>query len=178
MKREFLKGLELDKETIDTIMSEHGKSITGAKEELEALKNEKKSLETKIDELGKNSKDSSKIQEELDTLKKGIEEETNKRKLEDADKVLSNNIETSFGEKKFVNEYTKKQIANDIKEALKDANNVGRSAKEIFEEITKDKEGIFKNPNEVVKMEKNNNVEKGVADEAKMMELIGLTPEK
>lgn len=27
MKREFLEGLELDKETIDTIMAEYGKSI-------------------------------------------------------------------------------------------------------------------------------------------------------
>lgn len=36
--REFLKGLELDKETIDTIMAEHGKLITEAKEEIMDLK--------------------------------------------------------------------------------------------------------------------------------------------
>ena len=30
--REFLKGLDLDKELIDTIMAEHGKEITGLKE--------------------------------------------------------------------------------------------------------------------------------------------------
>jgi len=36
--REFLKGLDLDKETIDTIMAEHGKLITEAKEEILSLK--------------------------------------------------------------------------------------------------------------------------------------------
>lgn len=36
--REFLKGLELDKETIDTIMAEHGKYLTSLKESNEDLK--------------------------------------------------------------------------------------------------------------------------------------------
>lgn len=36
--REFLKGLDLDKETIDTIMAEHGKYLTSSKEEIETLK--------------------------------------------------------------------------------------------------------------------------------------------
>lgn len=38
--REFLKGLDLDKETIDTIMAEHGKYITEAKEEIMELKDQ------------------------------------------------------------------------------------------------------------------------------------------
>ena len=33
--REFLKGLELDQETIDTIMAEYGKNVTNYKEEIE-----------------------------------------------------------------------------------------------------------------------------------------------
>ena len=36
--REFLKGLELDDETIDTIMVEHGKILTGLKEQNEEFK--------------------------------------------------------------------------------------------------------------------------------------------
>ena len=35
---EFLKGLDLDKETIDTIMAEYGKRLNGLKEENEDLK--------------------------------------------------------------------------------------------------------------------------------------------
>ena len=38
MKREFLEGLELDKETIDTIMAEYGKNTQGLREEKEKLK--------------------------------------------------------------------------------------------------------------------------------------------
>lgn len=38
MKREFLEGLELDKETIDTIMAEYGKTTQGLREEKENLK--------------------------------------------------------------------------------------------------------------------------------------------
>ena len=117
--REFLKGLDLDKETIDTIMAEHGKTITSAKEELQTLKDDKKALEDKVDELGKNSKDSSKIQEELDALKTSIEETKKANALEEEDNILSKNINTAFGESKFVNDYTKKQIQEEIKTALK-----------------------------------------------------------
>lgn len=46
MKREFLEGLELDKELIDTIMAENGKSIQGLKEEITNLK-------TQIDDANK-----------------------------------------------------------------------------------------------------------------------------
>ena len=172
--REFLKGLELEKETIDKIMSEHGRKITEANEELQEYKMKNKSLEDKVVELGSKSTDSQKIQEELDALKKSIEEETNKKKQEEEDKMLSNNIKTAFGEKKFVNEYTEKQIENEIKNALKDTNNVGKSAKEIFEEMTKDKDGIFVNPNQVIDMTGNQPVDKAVNDESKMRELIGL----
>jgi Phage minor structural protein GP20. len=38
--REFLKGLELDQDTIDTIMAEHGKLVTGFKETAETAKTE------------------------------------------------------------------------------------------------------------------------------------------
>ena len=51
--REFLKGLDLDKETIDTIMAEHGKLITEAKEEIMDLNDKVKEYETKIDETSK-----------------------------------------------------------------------------------------------------------------------------
>ena len=49
--RDFLKGLELDKETIDTIMAEHGKLITEAKEKTQELENKIKDYESKIGEL-------------------------------------------------------------------------------------------------------------------------------
>ena len=44
--REFLKGLDLDTETINTIMAEYGKNFTELKEERDKLKDENKSLKS------------------------------------------------------------------------------------------------------------------------------------
>ena len=49
--REFLKGLDLDKETIDSIMAEHGKHLTGLKEQVESFKTEVQGYKTTIDKL-------------------------------------------------------------------------------------------------------------------------------
>ena len=83
-----------------------------------------------------------------------------------------------FGDKKFVNEYTKNAIISDIKTALKDSNNAGKSAKDLFEELTKDKEGIFDNPNKGVSTPPTGDVNTGLAKENHDRELLGLEPKK
>ena len=60
--REFLKGLELDKETIDTIMAEHGKLITESKEETSKLEKEIKTYKAKIEDIEKAQPDVEKNQ--------------------------------------------------------------------------------------------------------------------
>lgn len=61
--REFLKGLDLDKETIDTIMAEYGKNITGLKEQIEDYKKQVSDYETQVKDLN------SKIEDNQETLK-------------------------------------------------------------------------------------------------------------
>ena len=54
MKREFLEELGLDKEVIDKIMAEHGKTIQNLNQEQEVfdqLKNEKEQLEQQLQQL-------------------------------------------------------------------------------------------------------------------------------
>lgn len=51
--REFLKGLDLDTETINTIMAEYGKNFTELKEERDKLKDENKSLKSEVEESKK-----------------------------------------------------------------------------------------------------------------------------
>ena len=150
--REFLKGLELDKETIDTIMAEHGKLITEAKEKTQELENKVKEYETKIDELSSKAETNTKVQEELDTLKKQIAEEKKQKEQEDLEATLNKNVLEAIGDKEFVNERTKNAIINEVKTALQDKANVGKSAKDIFEAITKDSTDIFKNKNELKDM--------------------------
>ena len=62
-----------------------------------------------------------------------------KAKAKAEDDALTKNIISVFGDKKFVNDYTKNAIIGDIKTALKDSNNAGKSAKDLFEELTKDR---------------------------------------
>ena len=77
MNREFLQNLGLEKEVIDKIMAEHGKTIQElkpAQEELEELKNEKSKLEEQLNQLQETlaAKDEElgKIDELQNTIKK------------------------------------------------------------------------------------------------------------
>lgn len=176
--RDFLKGLDLDKETIDTIMAEHGKLITEAKEKTQELESKVKDYESKISDLSSKAETNTKVQEELDNLKKSIAENEAKARAKAEDDALTKNITSAFGDKKFVNEYTKNAIINDIKTALKDSNNAGKSAKDLFEELTKDKEGIFDNPNKGVSTPPTGDVNTGLAKENHDRELLGLDLKK
>lgn len=62
------------------------------------------------------------------------------------DASLTKDIKKVFGDKKFVNDYTENAIINEIKGELQKADNK-KDITTIFNEITKDKAGIFENPN-------------------------------
>ena len=143
--REFLKGLDLDSELIDTIMAEHGKLVTKDKEELQTLKSQMK-------ELKENSKNAEELQSKYDELVKANEEREAKAKAEEEDKILTNNISEVFGDKQFTSEYARVGLTNDIKNELNKPENKGRSIKEIFDTLTKDKTDIFANPNQLKDM--------------------------
>ncbi len=143
--REFLKGLDLDGELIDTIMAEHGKLVTKDKEELQTLK-------TQMKELKENSKNAEELQKQVDDLIKANEEREAKAKAEEEDKILTNNINEVFGDKQFTSEYARTGLTNDIKNELNKPENKGRSIKEIFDALTKDKTDIFANPNQLKDM--------------------------
>lgn len=66
--REFLKGLELEKETIDAIMIEVGKQHTGFKDQIDELKKENSGYKTTIDELNGKIETSNKSLENLQTI--------------------------------------------------------------------------------------------------------------
>ena len=152
MTRDFLRGLELDKETIETIMYEYGKLTTEAKEKTQELENKVKEYEAKIVELSSKAETNTKVQEELDTLKKQIAEEKKQKEQEDLEATLNKNVLEAIGDAEFVNERTKNAIINEVKVALQDKANVSKSAKDIFETITKDSTDIFKNKNELKDM--------------------------
>lgn len=164
--KDFLESLEigenkvkLSKEEIKSILAENGKAI---KTETEKIENKYKAdiddYKSTIDDL-KNKIEKAPKSDEMESLKSKIADyeqkeadRVAKEKAKAEDDILTKNINEVFGDKKFVNDYTKNSIINEIKTALKDSANVGKSAKDLFEELTKDKEGIFENPNKPADM--------------------------
>lgn len=110
--REFLNALDLDSETVDTIMAEHGKLITKDKEKIQKLQEE---LKTTKESLENSTKDVDKrVQDELAKERKNFE-----IKMELKDKV--HNVDIMMGqldlEKVVMDEKTGK-IKSGLKEQL------------------------------------------------------------
>lgn len=110
--REFLKALDLDSETVDTIMAEHGKLTTKDKEKIQKLQEE---LKTAKDSLENATKDVDKqVQEALAKERKNYE-----IKMELKDKV--HNVDITMSqldlEKVVMDEKTGK-IKSGLKEQL------------------------------------------------------------
>ena len=66
--REFLKSLELEKETIDVIMREYGKILTEKKNEIQNLEDKIKEHEGTITKLNSTIEDNNKSLENLQTM--------------------------------------------------------------------------------------------------------------
>lgn len=103
--REFLKGLDLDKELIDTIMAEHGKHITGLKEQIDDYK-------TKVNDYEKQVADfNSKIEENSKSLE-NLQNVTNENKNLKAQLQMSDsNVKKEFS--KFVTSEVMSNVNND-----------------------------------------------------------------
>ena len=157
--REFLKGLELDQETIDTIMAEHGKIVTKDKEELQTLKGQ-------IAELKQNS-DGIDWKNKFEELENQIKQQEAQKQAEDDDRLLTNNILQVFGDKKFTSDYAKNGFISDIKTALSKPENKGKGISDLITELSNGKEGIFENPNKQVNLPgANENVDNVITKEA------------
>lgn len=164
--KEFLENLEigegkikLSKEEVKSILAEHGKTITTESEKVKTdLNKEIETYKTTIANLEKqleNVPDS----EELNVLKKEIADMKTaeakriaEEKAKKEDEILTDNIIAAFGDKKFTSDYVKNGLIADIKSELNKAENKGKGIKEIFDGLTKDKTGLFENPNQPADM--------------------------
>ena len=157
MKRENLDFLE--SEQIDIVMALFGKAIAKKDSEIDKLTDSNKELtdkvntyETKINEFNESAKDNADWKSKYEELQTTIKEQEAKKKAEEEDKILTNNINEVFGDKQFTSEYARTGLTNDIKNELNKPENKGRSIKDIFDALTKDKTDIFANPNQVKDM--------------------------
>lgn len=164
--KDFLEELEigeskvkLSSEDIKNILKKHGEYIKIETDKVDTkYKNQIEDNKATISELKAQIENAPKS-DEMENLKSKIAEyeqkeadRTAKQKAKEEDEILTKNIVSAFGDKEFVNEFTKNAIMNEIKTALKDSANMGKSAKDLFDEITNGKDDIFANPNKMVDM--------------------------
>lgn len=176
---DFLSNLEigenkikLSKEEIKAILAEHGKSVKIETEKVESkYKEDIEKYKTTIDDL-KGQIEKAPSSEEMENLKQKITDfeakETariEQEKATKAEQTLNNNILAVFGDRKFSSEYAKNGLLSDIKAEMKKEENQGKGIKDIFEELTKDKTGIFENPNQFQDMTPMGDIDNTVSKE-------------
>jgi len=149
MKREFLKGLGLEDDVIQKIIAENGKDVQAeiAKTadiqiKYDAEKRARETLESKVEKV-----DAEKMQRTIDDLQEQIRKRAEADEAAEADKALRSRFKSVAGDAKFVNSITEKGIYAEFKESVSKDENKGKGDKEIYEAITKDRDGIFQNPN-------------------------------
>ena len=135
------------------------------------------------------------LKEEVQTLKDGnasaedwkkkfedltadIEAKEEAAKKEAEDKALTDAITALFGERKFTSDYARDGLIADMKVEIAKPENKGKGYAEILEAYTKDKEGIFANPNPPGDMSSMGKVDPGELDDAQARAVMGLPPLK
>lgn len=105
MKREFLEGLELNKETIDTIMAEYGKTTQGLREERDNLKTQVEDANKEIQSYKDMDIDS--IKKSADDWKTKYEKMEANQKAEKEKSIRNERTNAFFNDIKFASESAK-----------------------------------------------------------------------
>ncbi len=186
MTREDLRGIiaEITDEQLKAILDINTADIGKAKKDVESLNEKVESLSTdnetlkeKITELTKAAESGADYKQQLEELQKTIKEKDEADKLAKEDALLTSAIEECFGEKKFTSDYVREGIIADMKKEIAKPENKGKGYSELFETLTKDKAGIFANPNPPADVTGLGNFETNASENA-MRAVMGLGPIK
>lgn len=187
MTREDLKKIieGITDEQLKSILDLNSSDIGKAKRDFEDLKTEndtlkadKKTLEEKITELSDKSNTADDYKKQLDELKKEIKDKEDADKAKAEDEALTNAITAAFGDKKFTSDYVRNGIIADMKLEIAKPENKGKGYTDIFEILTKDKEGIFANQNPPGDMTGMGKLDTKTVSENTMRAVMGLAPNK
>lgn len=156
---EVKNGTKAEEDVTKEIMKDYGTAIASEQSkaskiqtDLDNANTKIKTYETEIATLKESSKESDDWKSKFETLDQKIKQDEANAKAKAEDEILTSNIITAFGDKKFTSDYVKNGLIADIKSELNKAENKGKGISEIFESLTKDKEGIFENPNKPIDM--------------------------
>lgn len=156
---EVKNGTKTEEEVAKEIMKDYGTAISNEQSKTNKIQNDLdnantkiKTYETEITTLKESSKENDDWKSKFEALDNKIKEQEAENKKKQEDEILTNNIISAFGDKKFTSDYVKNGLVSDIKVELSKAENKGKGIKEIFESLTKDKSGLFENPNQPADM--------------------------
>lgn len=152
---EVKNGTKTEDDVTKEIMKDYGTAITSEQSkttkvqtDLDNANTKIQTYETEIANLKESSKDNEDWKSKFEKLDTKIKQDEADAKTKQEDEILTNNIISAFGDKKFTSDYVKEGLIRDIKTGLSKAENKGKGISEIFESLTKDKSGIFENPNQ------------------------------
>ena len=156
---EVKHGTKTEEDVTKEIMKDYGTAIASEQSktskiqtDLDNANTKIKTYETEITTLKESSKESDDWKSKFEELDAKIKQNEADAKAKAEDEILTNNIITAFGDKKFTSDYVKNGLIADIKSELNKAENKGKGISEIFESLTKDKTGLFENPNKPADM--------------------------
>ena len=147
MKRAELKALELSDEVIDKIMKMNGADIEAEKEKRKDIQEKLDNANTQLSDAneklkGLDGKDDT-IKDLQEKVQKYVDAEKQRKEQEQENAFTQSILDALPQDREFTSDYVKNGIIADIKAKINTDKTLG--VKEVFEELTKDKEGIFKN---------------------------------
>lgn len=116
------------------------------KEEIESLKRQLAEKDETIANLEKAKGDADSMQKELDRYKQAEADREKAEKEAQMDAILTQTAESALDGREFVNDYTRNYFLGELKKAIQDPANKGKKPADLFADMTKDVDGVFKNP--------------------------------
>lgn len=124
-------------------LEKHNKALGDIKTANDTIK----SLTDEVQNLKDSNASAEDWKKKFEDLTADIKKKEDDAKAEAEDKALTDAIVSVFGDKNFTSDYVRNGIIADMKTEIAKPENKGKGYGEIFEGLTKDKEGIFTNPN-------------------------------
>lgn len=141
---EKTKGMKLADLSTDEYVAK-GKD-NEQKEEIESLKRQLAEKDETIANLEKAKGDADSMQKELDRYKQAEADREKAEKEAQMDAILTQTAESALEGREFVNDYTRNYFLGELKKAIQDPANKGKKPADLFADMTKDVDGVFKNP--------------------------------
>ena len=150
MKKEELLSIGLSEEQANQVFAMNGKDVENAKEKLKAeissLNNQLTEAKNTISTLEAAKGDTEALQEELDKYKQADEARQKAEQEAAAHASLVERFGKVKGDREFSSKFAEAGLLDEFNKAINDPANTGKGDKELFDALTKDAAGLFKNP--------------------------------